>query len=932
ITNLNSNMSYFGGLSENLTNQAHQSRLQEKEELQHLNDRFLNYVGHVRQLSQQVNIHDSSAFIKSTQILEDEIVNLKSLYESEIEKLRSEVVEVLHEKHALHSQQNKQQQCLDELQQRLAIETEKNRNHLDEINALQKKIIEGEIQNAKLVSERPEAKVEHLHRNIENLMREAEQWKHRYDYEKIARQEAEDKLQQNRKKVEFSEQVYKQQITDYQTRLDTATSTILSLEANVRDLSISDLSVADLLKQIRDTSELEMRKYQMESEEMFSRNLSILKAQIDNDAETIKNLSQEKAELFGEVGELHAKIRNLEGQLSNLFHQKETLEQVLSSERSEASENIKQLERKFREVQETLVLKMREMVHSREACLPLKAEIESLKILLDEEEKRLHVPVGISSAQPPTFQELPSLNSELSNQSFNALQNALSNHIQSKSGQQQNLADARKANLLKTTPLSNNSPILRMNSSPTHSSNVNLSSACPTQHCVTKVVNSYYPCDDNEHVLDNIYASNGLQASEDGLVNNCYTNPYISEEYSRPLTEVSYHYESTPSVSRVYLENDQQHKTRAQSAPILLERNAQESQCEDTDQLKTQQSASKATDEDAFNQLFKDFKKETLFPKIRPKSSPLERPLPSTFQDYNVTNSSAVGDLKIIEVSQDGKYVRLLNDGPSDIELGGFMIQQNVGGHPVAAFRFPSKVKFPSDSTVTVWSGVNDSQCHNPPHEFYWKELYRWGTGPECTTLLCHPNGQAVAWSTATHRVTQDAYIESSKDGKKLADDKSFSSKDEKLCENLTEIKTNIDILKSEPIFLRREKQQPPSLSAAKHPHGHTPDACIHPHSNLPSTFRNGNDADTNSLQLRPQTCHSEPSNGKSTWGTPQRMGSAPLRKMGGNQDIKNKMLTDVTSPFMKPHFRFLSGLVQINSQHQLDFLPPMPRPQESSW
>lgn len=70
------------------------------------------------------------------------------------------------------------------------------------------------------------------------------------------------------------------------------------------------------------------------------------------------------------------------------------------------------------------------------------------------------------------------------------------------------------------------------------------------------------------------------------------------------------------------------------------------------------------------------------------------------------------------------------------------MIQQNVGGHPVAAFRFPSKVKFPSDSTVTVWSGVNDSQCHNPPHEFYWKELYRWGTGPECTTLLCHPNGQ----------------------------------------------------------------------------------------------------------------------------------------------------------------------------------------------
>jgi hypothetical protein len=115
-----------------------------------------------------------------------------------------------------------------------------------------------------------------------------------------------------------------------------------------------------------------------------------------------------------------------------------------------------------------------------------------------------------------------------------------------------------------------------------------------------------------------------------------------------------------------------------------------------------------------------------------------------------------------------------------DDDLGGYMIQQNVGGHPVAIFRFPQWVRFPANATATVWAGCNDPLLHQPPSDFVFKEQYKWGTGPECTTILCKPNNQvksklnlvdsvthhhdhcpqAVAWTTAAHRFNPDYFAE----------------------------------------------------------------------------------------------------------------------------------------------------------------------------
>ena len=57
-------------------------------------------------------------------------------------------------------------------------------------------------------------------------------------------------------------------------------------------------------------------------------------------------------------------------------------------ERVRSQEQVQRMDRKLRELQDLLVLKMREVNIARDAQLPLKAEIEAFRTLIEEEERR----------------------------------------------------------------------------------------------------------------------------------------------------------------------------------------------------------------------------------------------------------------------------------------------------------------------------------------------------------------------------------------------------------------------------------------------------------------------------------------------------------------------------------------------------------------
>ncbi|BFZ16243.1 hypothetical protein BsWGS_19281 [Bradybaena similaris] len=712
---------------------APSTRTQEKEALQQVNDRLCSYIAHVRLLNQHSNNVDSSTFLHSTKILEEEITNLKNMYEKELDALRKEIETGAIERSVLNVQNNKQQKYIGDLKDRLSVEMDKTSRLLDEINNLQRRIgnLEAAVKDAQISAQRPQEEVEQLQSSVDNLARELDQWKHRYEQELVSNQKCEERLHQVLKKVEFSEQVHNQQIKDDQNRLDAAAATILSLEARVRDLNSTDMSVNEVVKRVRDTAEAELRQYQLKSEEQYITNLHALRAQVDSNAEKMQRLSQENSQLSASIRDLQAKIWNLEGQIANLQHQKQTLQETVTFERKQAADNIYQLEKKLRDVQNMLVTKMFEVTSARESSIPLKAEIEALKMLLEEEEARLQIATSVAHTR---MSPLPMSSDILRTSSQSALKAATSRQPHpGASSYMQSLADSRRADALEGISQ-------RYHSDPLADYNYTTS-----------------------YTAGGLYSGAGTWTFDAGYDRGLTGD----DDLYKNSTGLHYLYGSSPTLSRLHIESpppSTSHavgpaQVRARSAPVKLEKSPAE-----TGRLTEAKTKEKKWNyipsnfgcgRDYFQGMFHDHQKQTLLSKPRPQSSSVESS-PFNFHDHAVLTSSATGDLKILEVNEDGRYVKLVNDGPREINVGGYILRQNVNGLPVAVFKFPPHVKILPAATITVWSAMNDPELHNPPTDYLWQEQEKWETGPECSTILCQANGQAVAWTTAAHRHSVD--------------------------------------------------------------------------------------------------------------------------------------------------------------------------------
>lgn len=862
-----SRMSY--GMTEHYNNpnthfQHACNRTQEREELQKINDRFTSYIQKVRHLREQSGQQeDTTSFIKSTKILEDEVATLKSLYEKELDNVRKQLEEVTRERNSYQMQCSKNKQFALDLENRLMVESEKNRRLMEEMNTSHKRIqsLESELSESKVNSGRPYDNINNLTRDSEKMIREIETLKRRYEKEQLMRQEAEDKAHQISQKMDFENQVYNQQIKELRERLETASATILSLETRIRQYSKSDTSVSGLLQQVRESAEEEMMRFKIESEENYARNITALKTQMENDAKTIDRLNTEKSQILGQIVELRAKITSLEGQIHNLNHQKVSLEEMVAQERARATEQVAAMSQKLKDVQEMLFVKMREASTSHDCHMPLKAEISAMKALLEEEEKRLQVPSeDVNYTTNYTF-----------------------------------TTQADQPPISTTEPVTTNVP--PQSFQPMSYAQPSAPPMSPSYAPMTapNMTNEYIPQYEPFMTEDLDPAGVGLEYFGGGT---------------------RYTYQTTPSVNKLQIEPSPPTTPRpvgpvmrAKSAPVGSKVRGQNVPLIPT---------SMGQGQDYFDEMFRDLTRETLYtappsppPQKQQRSkSSMDKYQSSVYHDYNTATSSAVGDIKILEVNQEGKYVRLVNDGKQETEFGGHMIQQNVGGHPVAVYRFPPRTKFPANSTLTVWAGSNDPILHQPPSDYVWKEQQKWGTGPECTTILCKPNGQAIAWTTAAHRFTKNAFEEPSPASQQVVADDPIQDDQNIETDSLTEMTVNINEPKPDSVYLKREKQQPNVLTPQKHPHGTSPGKEIHPATSQPRPYTYGNDNSSVNRQSRSQTTRPDPVNGQPYAGSAQKMGSAPLKRytptnIRGNGCIVNKAAGTIrvgpASPFSSP-------------------------------
>uniref|UniRef100_A0A452REX8 LTD domain-containing protein n=1 Tax=Ursus americanus TaxID=9643 RepID=A0A452REX8_URSAM len=252
---------------------------------------------------------------------------------------------------------------------------------------------------------------------------------------------------------------------------------------------------------------------------------------------------------------------------------------------------------------------------------------------------------------------------------------------------------------------------------------------------------------------------------------------------------------------------------------------------------------------------------------------------------------SALGDIKIAEVNVKGLFVRLINSSlDKELEIGGHILQQNVNGQTVSFYRFLPHIIMQANCTVTVWAAASEAK-HQPPSDFLWREQSKFGTSPNCTTILCKPNGEAVAWYTPIHwkqaweKLETDIEFDRCSVVSSASRRHMFNWPATITTTKEKQDKCNKDISKyqMEQVrgFLKREKENPPNPFPNSSPWCHSPSVPAHPYSPLIETCTTCMARSSLNRQPRPQSSRPDPAQKKFTGAWHAVLARLPLLWQG---------------------------------------------------
>ncbi|XP_051857283.1 lamin tail domain-containing protein 1 isoform X2 [Antechinus flavipes] len=176
--------------------------------------------------------------------------------------------------------------------------------------------------------------------------------------------------------------------------------------------------------------------------------------------------------------------------------------------------------------------------------------------------------------------------------------------------------------------------------------------------------------------------------------------------------------------------------------------------------------------------------------------------------DSDTSNSNALGDIKIVEVS--GLFVKIINSSPDkELTIGDHILQQNVNGRVVSFYRFHPNIRLPANAAITAIA------WYSPIH---WKR----------------------AWERfdSDQKSSRSPLIISSKEQmNQEIPSAAIKAKREQETASMLEEQVRV--------FLKREKEIPPSLFPNRSPWGLSQSCIVHPNYTLFGPLTVGNDGTT---------------------------------------------------------------------------------------